>query len=48
MEDADPLPIKAQLSRIVDDLEDWQARLVLSFTRTVFDLTPKQHPRKNE
>ena len=48
MEDADPLPLKTQLSHIVDNLEDWQTRLVLSFVQTVFDLEPTRHTRKNE
>jgi hypothetical protein len=40
MNDLDPLPelspVKDQLSRIVETLTEWQARLVLSFTKTVF------------
>ena len=36
----DPLPIKAQLTRIVEGMTDWQMRLVLSFVTTLFGSAP--------
>lgn len=46
MKDLDPLPLKTQLSRIVDDMEDWQTRLVLSFVKTLFG--PEPTPTKEQ
>lgn len=37
----DPLPLKIQLSQIVDGMEEWQARLVLSFVKTLFGPEPE-------
>lgn len=36
----DPLPLKTQLSRIVEGMTDWQMRLVLSFVTTLFGSAP--------
>lgn len=40
MKDPDPPPPKVQLSQIVEGLEDWQTRLVLSFVKTLFGSEP--------
>ena len=45
--DLDPLPMKEQLSKIVEGITEWQARLVLSFVSNLFGsspATPKEHP----
>jgi hypothetical protein len=49
--DDDALPAKAQLTEMVDNMEEWQAKLVLSFARTLFgsELTAsKEQPLKCE
>lgn len=40
MDGIDPLPLKNQLSRIVEGMDDWQVRLVLSFVKTLFGSEP--------
>lgn len=49
MEDHDPLPLKNQLHRMVDGMDDWQTRLVLSFVKTLFgsELTPEKEQAEN-
>lgn len=38
--DDDALPVKDQLTKMVDDMDDWQVKLVLSFVRTLFGPEP--------
>lgn len=40
MDDLDHPPSKKQLSQMVDDMDDWQVKLVLSFVRTLFGPEP--------
>lgn len=40
MDDLDALPVKAQLTKMVDNMEEWQAKLVLSFVKTLFGPEP--------
>lgn len=40
MDDLDHPPSKKQLSQIVDSMEEWQVKLVLSFVRTLFGPEP--------
>lgn len=40
MKDPDPPSLKAQLSQIVEGMEDWQTQLVLSFVNTLFGSEP--------
>lgn len=39
---------KKELARTVDGMEDWQARLVLSFVRTLFETGPKPADEQTE
>ena len=40
MDGLDHPPSKKQLSQMVDNMEEWQVKLVLSFVRTLFGPEP--------
>ena len=51
MDAHDGLTVKAQLAKMVDNMDEWQAQLVLSFVKTLFGPEPtvsKEHPDKCE